>query len=158
MIVRSFSNNVRRRHPIVSANLRRKMPLIARQTVYDCAPLHISPALSINSGPPGMWWTTRTWRVSRRWSMPMSSPTAATSSLPAGATMPLPNPSRPDREDSPNGKSRTGELAANQPNALDRIHDRGSTLKPSKILMASFWTKGDGLPIQHSPKGLGMVG
>jgi hypothetical protein len=37
--------------------------------------------------------------------------------------MPPPNPSWPDREDISNGKSRTGELAANQPNAFDRFHD-----------------------------------
>ncbi len=39
-IVRSVSSSVRRRHPIVSANLRRKVPLIARRAGYDCAPLH----------------------------------------------------------------------------------------------------------------------
>jgi hypothetical protein len=39
--VRSVSNNVRRRHPIVSPNLRRKVPLIARRDVHHCAPLHI---------------------------------------------------------------------------------------------------------------------
>ena len=40
-IVRSVSSSVRRRHPIVSANLRRKVPLIARRAGYDCAPLHL---------------------------------------------------------------------------------------------------------------------
>ncbi len=40
-IVRSVSNNVRRTHPIVSTNLRQKLPLIARRTGYDCAPLHV---------------------------------------------------------------------------------------------------------------------
>ena len=40
-IVRSFSNSVRRTHPIVSANLRQKPPLIARPPHFDCAPLHV---------------------------------------------------------------------------------------------------------------------
>jgi toxin HigB-1 len=39
--VRSVSNSVRRTHPPVSANLRRKPPLIARRVAYDCAPLHV---------------------------------------------------------------------------------------------------------------------
>ena len=39
--VRSVSNSVRRRPPIVSANLRRKVSLIARRPHFDCAPLHI---------------------------------------------------------------------------------------------------------------------
>ena len=39
--LRSFSNSARRMPPIVSANLRRKPPLIARRAVYDCAPLHL---------------------------------------------------------------------------------------------------------------------
>jgi hypothetical protein len=39
--LRSVANNLRRDTPIVSANLRRKAPLIARRTGYDCAPLHI---------------------------------------------------------------------------------------------------------------------
>ena len=40
--LRSVSNNLRRDTPIVSPNLRRKPPLIARRTVYDCAPLHLA--------------------------------------------------------------------------------------------------------------------
>ena len=40
-IVRSFSNSVRQRHPIVSANLRQKPPLIARRPHFDCAPLQL---------------------------------------------------------------------------------------------------------------------
>jgi hypothetical protein len=40
-IVRPISNSVRRNHPTVSANLRRKPPLIARRTVHHCAPLHL---------------------------------------------------------------------------------------------------------------------
>ena len=39
--VRSVSNSVRRTHPPVSANLRRKPPLIARRAGYDCAPLQL---------------------------------------------------------------------------------------------------------------------
>ena len=39
--VRSISNSVRRTHPTVSANLRRKPPLIARRAVHHCAPLHL---------------------------------------------------------------------------------------------------------------------
>ena len=42
--VRSISNSVRRTHPTVSANLRRKLPLIARRAVHHCAPLHVVPA------------------------------------------------------------------------------------------------------------------
>ena len=42
--LRSVANNLRRDTPIVSANLRRKPPLIARRTVYDCAPLHVARA------------------------------------------------------------------------------------------------------------------
>jgi hypothetical protein len=37
--VRSISNSVRRTHPTVSANLRRKPPLIARRAGHHCAPL-----------------------------------------------------------------------------------------------------------------------
>ncbi len=48
--VRSFSNNVRRRHPIVSANLRRKVPLIARRAGYHCAPLEL-PRHPSGTGP-----------------------------------------------------------------------------------------------------------
>ena len=40
--MRSVSNDVRESIPSVSANLRRKLPLIARRAVYDCAPLHVS--------------------------------------------------------------------------------------------------------------------
>src|SRR3954463_16167846 len=40
--VRSISNSVRRTHPTVSANLRRKPPLIARRAGHHCAPLHLS--------------------------------------------------------------------------------------------------------------------
>ena len=42
MTVRSVSNNLRPDTQIVSANLRRKAPFIARQTGYDCAPLQLS--------------------------------------------------------------------------------------------------------------------
>ena len=41
-IVRPISNSVRRNHPTVSADLRRKPPLIARRTVHHCAPLHVT--------------------------------------------------------------------------------------------------------------------
>jgi hypothetical protein len=41
-IVRSISNSVRRTHPTVSANLRRKPPLIARRAGHHCAPLHLA--------------------------------------------------------------------------------------------------------------------
>ena len=40
-ILRSVSDSVRRTTASVSANLRRKLALIARRAVYDCAPLHI---------------------------------------------------------------------------------------------------------------------
>jgi len=40
--VRSISNSVRRTHPTVSPNLRRKPPLIARRAVHHCAPLHLT--------------------------------------------------------------------------------------------------------------------
>src|SRR4051794_16142632 len=40
--VRSISNSVRRTYPTVSANLRRKPPLIARRAVHHCAPLQVS--------------------------------------------------------------------------------------------------------------------
>ena len=39
--VRSISNSVRRTHPTVSPNLRRKPPLIARRAVHHCAPLQL---------------------------------------------------------------------------------------------------------------------
>src|SRR3954454_5698609 len=39
--VRSISNSVRRTPPPVSANLRRKPPLIARRAGHHCAPLHL---------------------------------------------------------------------------------------------------------------------
>jgi hypothetical protein len=42
MTVRSISNSVRRTHSPVSTNVRQKTPLIARQAVYDCAPLHVA--------------------------------------------------------------------------------------------------------------------
>src|SRR5271154_7203475 len=52
--VRSISNSVRRTHPPVSANLRRKPPLIARRAVYDCAPLHVrNPDPAAVAGAPG---------------------------------------------------------------------------------------------------------
>jgi len=41
-ILRSVSDSVRRTTASVSANLRRKLALIARRAVYDCAPLHLS--------------------------------------------------------------------------------------------------------------------
>jgi hypothetical protein len=40
--VRSVSDSVRRTGASVSANLRRKPPLIARRAGYDCAPLHVA--------------------------------------------------------------------------------------------------------------------
>jgi hypothetical protein len=40
--VRSISNSVRRTPPPVSANLRRKPPLIARRAGHHCAPLQLS--------------------------------------------------------------------------------------------------------------------
>jgi hypothetical protein len=49
--VRPVSDNVRRTTPIVSANLRRKPPLIARRAVYVCAPLQI-PADAPRRGAP----------------------------------------------------------------------------------------------------------
>jgi hypothetical protein len=39
--VRSVSNNVRRTPSPVSANVRRKVPFIARRAVHHCAPLHL---------------------------------------------------------------------------------------------------------------------
>ena len=42
MTLRSVANNLRPDTPIVSANLRRKPPLIVRRAGYDCAPLQVS--------------------------------------------------------------------------------------------------------------------
>jgi hypothetical protein len=44
--LRSVSNSVRRMHPSVSANLRRKSLLIARRAVHHCAPLHLPVRLT----------------------------------------------------------------------------------------------------------------
>ena len=41
-IMRSFSKSVRPKPAPVSANLRQKLPLIARQALHHCAPLHIA--------------------------------------------------------------------------------------------------------------------
>jgi hypothetical protein len=49
-IVRSISNSVRRTDSPVSTNVRQKTPLIARQAVYDCAPLQ----LMLCSGTPAL--------------------------------------------------------------------------------------------------------
>ena len=51
-IVRPVSNSVRRNHPTVSANLRRKTPLIARRAVHHCAPLHIGRRSTAGSRCP----------------------------------------------------------------------------------------------------------
>ena len=48
-IVRPVSRNVRRCAAPVSANVRRKRPLIARPPQFDCAPLHLSRWKSIPS-------------------------------------------------------------------------------------------------------------
>ena len=40
--LRPVSNSVRRMHPSVSANVRRKLPLIARRTAHHCAPLQLA--------------------------------------------------------------------------------------------------------------------
>jgi hypothetical protein len=40
---------VRRRHPIISANLRWKPPLIARRAVHHCAPLHIGSVSTLTA-------------------------------------------------------------------------------------------------------------
>ncbi len=40
--LRPVSNSARRMPPIVSANLRRKLPLIARLPHFDCAPLQVT--------------------------------------------------------------------------------------------------------------------
>ncbi len=40
-------NSVRQTPPIVSANLRRKPPSIARRTGYDCAPLQLAIDLDV---------------------------------------------------------------------------------------------------------------
>jgi hypothetical protein len=45
-IVRPVSRNVRRCAAPVSANVRRKRPLIARPPQFDCAPLHVATATS----------------------------------------------------------------------------------------------------------------
>ncbi len=42
MIVRPFSDSVRSWPPIISTIVRRNRPLIARRTVYHCAPLQIT--------------------------------------------------------------------------------------------------------------------
>jgi len=47
--MRSVSNDVRQSIPSVSANLRRKLPLIARRAVYDCAPLHVRASVRARS-------------------------------------------------------------------------------------------------------------
>jgi len=47
MTVRSVSDSVRLWSLIFSANLRRKLPLIARRTGYDCAPLHLAVLQSL---------------------------------------------------------------------------------------------------------------
>jgi hypothetical protein len=48
--VRSISNSVRRTPPPVSANLRRKPPLIARRAAHHCAPLHVIRGLMSSRG------------------------------------------------------------------------------------------------------------
>ncbi len=50
--LRSVSNSVRRTHPSVSANLRRKRPSIARRAVHHCAPLHIAGARQQEADAP----------------------------------------------------------------------------------------------------------
>jgi superfamily I DNA/RNA helicase len=42
MIVRPFSNSVRRTVPSVSANVRQKSPMIVRRGVHHCASLHLA--------------------------------------------------------------------------------------------------------------------
>ncbi len=50
---KNVSDNVRQTAASVSANLRRKLPLIARRAVYDCAPLHIGVRASRRDSPFG---------------------------------------------------------------------------------------------------------
>lgn len=42
MIVRPFSNSVRRTVPSISTNVRQKSPMIARRGVHHCASLHLT--------------------------------------------------------------------------------------------------------------------
>jgi hypothetical protein len=51
-IMRSFSKSVRRTHAPVSANLRQKVPLIARRAVHHCASLQIT-CLTVRGASPG---------------------------------------------------------------------------------------------------------
>ena len=50
--VRPVSNTVRRTPPTVSANLRRKVPLIARPPHFDCAPLQLPDPHEAGLGLP----------------------------------------------------------------------------------------------------------
>ena len=51
-IMRPVSRSVRRSLPPVSANVRRKQPLIVRRPHFDCAPLYLRPRLPLR-GPAG---------------------------------------------------------------------------------------------------------
>ena len=59
-IVRPISRSVRWSSPSVSANVRRKQPLIARQPHFDCAPLYITTNLATNAWAIHGWSATRT--------------------------------------------------------------------------------------------------